>query len=115
MKIYTLISIIFFLLIGSSSHSQTTESEGYLLIQFIQPQGFKTVINIVSPDGTSEQIELEKIPAMTFSMETIKRIITANQAKLLNVLESYRKKDYEIVSVAVEFQGQVTNYLMRKK
>lgn len=115
MKILKLLSFSFLLLFGTALYGQTVESEGYLMIQMIQPQGAKSIINVVSPSGASEQIELEKIPAMSFSMENIKRIISGNQAKLLTVLELYRQQGYEVVSVTGEFQGYVTNYLMRKK
>jgi hypothetical protein len=115
MKNKKMISTMICLILGLSTYSQTIESEGYLIIQMIQPSGSKTVVNIVSPNGTSEQIELEKIPAMSMSVENIKKIVSSNQAKLLSILEIYRKKDYEIVSVTSEFTGLVTNYLLLKK
>ena len=82
------------------------------MIMVSQQMGVKTTINIVSPEGKSEQIDLEKIPAMsTNAIEAVKR----NQAQVLKVLETYRKRNYELVSVSNELQGVVTNYLMRKK
>ena len=110
-----LISTIFALFAFSFIHAQTPQSEGYLLIQMININGSKTVINIISPTGESKQIECYKMPAMSFSMDNIRDILSKNQGKLLEVLESYRKQGYELKSVSNEYQGVVTNYLMVKK
>lgn len=96
----------------SISFAQTVESDGYLMIQLTNQLGTKSIITIISPDGKSEKIELEKLPALSGSLT---EIATRNQAQVLRILETYRQKNYEIVSVTNELQGVFTTYLMRKK
>src|SRR5262249_7445746 len=107
---------LFILVVSISVHAQDTLPKGseYVLIKMYDPfLNDKGIIFIILPSGESKVIDCPIKPKGITSKEYEINLIAKNEAKLLEILEAYKKDGYELKTT---FQnGNATTYLLIKK
>ncbi len=116
MRIRYVVSLVLFLLtLTDASFAQSTDSSGYIIIQHIQGMGSSNSLTILTPNRNLENVEIPRISGMSILSESARRDVNLQSLKVLELLELYRKKGYELIAVSNEWSGIVTSYILKRK